>query len=76
MKDRLNFELLNKEDNRKDNREEIKPVKLEKSSIDVEASEGEVMWTCSLILIGYAGIGVILTGKLILDTLAYFGWAL
>lgn len=76
MKDRLNFELLNKEDNRKDNREEIKPVKLEKSSIDVEASEGEVMWTCSLILIGYAGIGVILTGKLILDTLAYFGWVL
>ncbi len=73
MKDRLNFELLNREDVGKDNKEEVKP---ERTSLDVEASEGELLWTCSLILIAYAGIGVILTGRLILDILAYFGGTL
>lgn len=76
MKDRSNFELLNREDIRRKAEEEVKAVRMEKTSLDVEASEGELLWTCSLILIAYAGIGVILTGKLILDTLAYFGWTI
>ncbi|GLI55492.1 hypothetical protein PM10SUCC1_10060 [Propionigenium maris DSM 9537] len=76
MKDRSNFELLNREDSRRKAEEEVKAVRPEKTSLDVEASEGELLWTCSLILIAYAGIGVILTGKLILDTLDYFGWTI
>ena len=74
MKDRLNFELLNRENGGKSNENEKKKVKPDKTSIDVEASEGELMWTCSLILIAYAGIGVILTGRLVLDILSYLGW--
>ncbi len=73
MKDRSNFELLNREDSRMKAEEE---ASVERTSLDVEASEGELLWTCSLILIAYAGIGVILTGRLILDTLAYFGWTI
>lgn len=73
MKDRLNFELLDRENGGKSNGSEKKKVKPEKTSIDVEASEGELIWTCSLILIAYAGIGVILTGRLALDILSYFG---
>ncbi len=73
MKDRSNFELLNREDSRMKAEEE---ASVERTSLDVEASEGELLWTCSLILIAYAGIGVILTGRLILDTLAYFGWTM
>ncbi len=71
MKDRLNFELLNREDGGKISKKEEKN---KRTVLDVDASEGELMWTCSLILIAYAGIGVILTGRLILDMLSYLGW--
>lgn len=72
MDNKLNFELLNK-NNGSENKDRQRMEKSKKTVLDIEASEGEVLWTCSLILVAYAGIGVILTGKLILDILSYFG---